>query len=101
MRGFSARNDIFVDGVRDVGPHVARPFNLEQVEVIKGPTVSDRRSWIDGRRDQHRDEVAALALACGRARSGLGIVGLSARTVDVNQPRHAGWPRSAAARSTR
>jgi catecholate siderophore receptor len=37
MRGFSATNDIFVDGVRDVGAYSRDSFNLEQVEVIKGP----------------------------------------------------------------
>ena len=46
LRGFSARNDIFVDGVRDLGPQSRDPFNLEQVEVVKGPTsaVSGRGS---------------------------------------------------------
>jgi len=38
LRGFSARNDIFVDGVRDLGPQSRDPFNLEQVEVTKGPS---------------------------------------------------------------
>jgi catecholate siderophore receptor len=37
LRGFSARNDIFVDGVRDLGPQSRDPFNLEQVEIVKGP----------------------------------------------------------------
>ncbi len=37
LRGFSARNDIFVDGVRDISPQSRDPFNLEQVEVVKGP----------------------------------------------------------------
>jgi catecholate siderophore receptor len=37
LRGFSARNDIFVDGVRDIGPQTRDPFNFEQVEVVKGP----------------------------------------------------------------
>jgi len=37
LRGFSARNDIFVDGARDLGPQSRDPFNLEQVEVAKGP----------------------------------------------------------------
>jgi catecholate siderophore receptor len=37
LRGFSARNDIFVDGVRDISPQARDPFNLEQVEVVKGP----------------------------------------------------------------
>jgi catecholate siderophore receptor len=37
LRGFSARNDVFVDGVRDLGPQSRDPFDLEQVEVVKGP----------------------------------------------------------------
>jgi catecholate siderophore receptor len=37
LRGFSARNDIFVDSVRDISPQSRDPFNLEQVEVVKGP----------------------------------------------------------------
>ena len=37
LRGFSARNDVFLDGVRDISPQSRDPFNLEQVEVIKGP----------------------------------------------------------------
>ncbi|HEU4795908.1 MAG TPA: TonB-dependent siderophore receptor, partial [Pyrinomonadaceae bacterium] len=37
LRGFSARNDIFIDGVRDLSPQSRDPFNLEQVEVLKGP----------------------------------------------------------------
>jgi catecholate siderophore receptor len=46
LRGNSARNDIFVDGVRDLSPQSRDPFNLEQVEVTKGPTsaVSGRGS---------------------------------------------------------
>jgi catecholate siderophore receptor len=38
LRGFSARNDLFVDGVRDLSPQSRDPFNLQQVEVVKGPT---------------------------------------------------------------
>lgn len=37
LRGFSARDDIFVDGARDVGNFHRDPFNLEAVEVAKGP----------------------------------------------------------------
>ena len=37
MRGFNASSDIFVDGVRDVGAYSRDTFNLEQVEVLKGP----------------------------------------------------------------
>lgn len=38
LRGFNARNDVFVDGVRDLSPQSRDPFNIEQVEVVKGPS---------------------------------------------------------------
>ncbi|HET8645559.1 MAG TPA: TonB-dependent siderophore receptor, partial [Vicinamibacteria bacterium] len=37
VRGFNARTDLFIDGVRDTGGYSRDPFNLEQVEVTKGP----------------------------------------------------------------
>ncbi|HEY0550899.1 MAG TPA: TonB-dependent siderophore receptor [Verrucomicrobiae bacterium] len=40
IRGFSARTDIFVDGVRDFGGYSRDSFNFEQVEVVKGPASS-------------------------------------------------------------
>jgi len=44
VRGFSARTDLFIDGVRDFGGYSRDPFNFEQVEVAKGPasTISGR-----------------------------------------------------------
>lgn len=41
MRGFSANNSLFVDGVRDDGLLARDTFNMEQVEVFMGPTGSD------------------------------------------------------------
>jgi len=40
IRGFSARTDIFVDGARDFGGYARDSYNLEQVEVAKGPGSS-------------------------------------------------------------
>ena len=37
IRGQSSGNNIFLDGVRDTGGQQREVFNLEQVEVIKGP----------------------------------------------------------------
>lgn len=37
IRGFAARTDIFVDNIRDIGGYTRDPFNIEQVEVTKGP----------------------------------------------------------------
>jgi len=41
MRGFDTQNSIFVDGIRDVGSISRDVFNLEQVEVVKGPSGAD------------------------------------------------------------
>ncbi len=38
IRGFSARNDFFVDGMRDFGNYFRDPFNLESIEVVQGPS---------------------------------------------------------------
>jgi catecholate siderophore receptor len=37
IRGFSARTDLYIDGVRDIGGYTRDSFNTEQVEVFKGP----------------------------------------------------------------
>jgi catecholate siderophore receptor len=40
IRGFDARNDVFVDGVRDAGVSVRENFFTEQVEILRGPGSS-------------------------------------------------------------
>ncbi|WP_374574008.1 TonB-dependent receptor [Phenylobacterium sp.] len=37
IRGQASGNNVFVDGVRDTGGQIREVFDLEQVEVIKGP----------------------------------------------------------------
>jgi catecholate siderophore receptor len=37
IRGFTARNDIFLDGMRDFGSYYRDPFYLQDVQVLKGP----------------------------------------------------------------
>jgi catecholate siderophore receptor len=37
IRGFSARTDMFLDGMRDIGMYYRDPFNLTAVEVLQGP----------------------------------------------------------------
>ncbi len=41
MRGFSTQSATFVDGIRDLGAVTRDVFNLEQVEVVKGPAGAD------------------------------------------------------------
>lgn len=40
IRGFDARNDIFIDNVRDAGVSVRENFFTEQVEILRGPGSS-------------------------------------------------------------
>jgi catecholate siderophore receptor len=44
IRGFDARNDVFVDGIRDPAVNVRENFFTEQIEILKGPS-----STINGR----------------------------------------------------
>jgi catecholate siderophore receptor len=41
MRGFDTSGSIFVDGVRDLGSISRDVFNIEQVEITKGPAGTD------------------------------------------------------------
>jgi catecholate siderophore receptor len=38
IRGFSARNDVYIDGARDPGVASRDTFNVESIEVAKGPS---------------------------------------------------------------
>lgn len=38
IRGFEARNDVYIDGMRDPGVSSRETFAIEQIEVIKGPS---------------------------------------------------------------
>ncbi|MDB5654479.1 MAG: TonB-dependent receptor [Tardiphaga sp.] len=40
IRGFDARNDVFVDGVRDPAVSIRENFFTEQVEILRGPASS-------------------------------------------------------------
>ncbi|MFC3053144.1 TonB-dependent receptor [Kordiimonas pumila] len=38
IRGFDARNDIYIDGVRDPGVTSRETFAIDQIEIFKGPS---------------------------------------------------------------
>lgn len=96
MRGFSASNDIFVDGVRDVGAYSRDAYNLEQVEVVKGPA-----SAISGRSSAGGSiNLATKTPTLDSSRQvtvGAGNAGYQRTTVDVNQAVDA-WGSGAALR---
>lgn len=41
LRGFSAQTSTFVDGIRDLGAVTRDVFNVEQIEIVKGPAGAD------------------------------------------------------------
>ena len=85
MRGFSSGNDVLYDGVREPGAYTRDAFNLEQVEVVKGPSGA-----IAGRGGT--GGVVNLVTktpkpeAFTRATLGGGTAGYSRVTVDSNVP---------------
>ncbi len=41
LRGFDTQGSIFLDNIRDLGASVRDLFNIEQVEIVKGPSGAD------------------------------------------------------------
>lgn len=48
MRGSNTAGSIFIDGIRDSGSYLRETFNLEQVEVAKGPAADNGRGTAGG-----------------------------------------------------
>ena len=94
MRGFDTTNSIFVDGIRDLGNISRDTFNLEQIEVIKGPSGSDNgRGASSGyvNLSSKKPEIDAF-------NNGSVSLGTSKRiraTADLNQPLNLAIPGSA------
>jgi catecholate siderophore receptor len=85
IRGFNARTDIFVDGVRDFGGYSRDPFNFEQVEVTKGPaSVYGGRGSTGGSVNMATKNPNLTTLNTGSF--GVGNASFKRATVDLNQP---------------
>jgi catecholate siderophore receptor len=85
IRGFSARSDVFVDGMRDVGGYARETFNIEQIEVSKGPgSVFSGRGSTGG-------SINLVTKTPHLQRQYSGVVGAGSAeykrgTIDLNQP---------------
>lgn len=83
IRGFSARNDFFIDGMRDFGSYFRDPFNLENIEVIQGPSSALFGRGSTGGAIQQSSKQAFL----GSKREGTVMLGTNETTratADVN-----------------
>ena len=86
LRGFSARTDLFVDGVRDFGGYARDPFNIEQIEVIKGPASTHSGRGSTGGSINLASKTARPGDAFANATIAAGSADLWRLTADLNQP---------------
>jgi len=85
IRGFTARNDIFLDGIRDFGSYYRDSFNFEQVEVLEGPAgVQFGRGSTGGIINQDSKVPAADEFV--RIGTQFGTDATRRITADVNEP---------------
>jgi catecholate siderophore receptor len=83
LRGFGARNDIFVDGIRDFASYTRDTFNVEQVEVVKGPASAQTgRGSTGGYINLFSKQPVLDTFVNGTA--GVGLPGYLRGTGDVN-----------------
>lgn len=85
LRGFSARTDVFRDGFRDRGQYNRDTFNIEAIEVLKGPSsMLFGRGSTGGVINQVSKKPALKAST--DASVSIGTDDYYRATVDVNRP---------------
>lgn len=84
MRGFDTSNSLFVDGIRDLGSISRDLFNIERVEVTKGPAGTDNgRSAPTGAINLATKQPFLENVIAGTVTTGTD--GQQRATLDVNQ----------------
>jgi catecholate siderophore receptor len=85
IRGFGARSDIFLDGMSDFGSYNRDPFNLESIEVLKGPSSAEFGRGSSGgvvNMESKTPKLEAFVAGSMTYSSNHGEAG----TLDINQP---------------
>ena len=85
IRGFNARDDINVDGVRDLGNYFRDPFYVEQIEVVKGPNSAFSGRGSAGGTVNFVTKQPQLR-EFNRLEASVGTDDYVRTTVDINQP---------------
>jgi catecholate siderophore receptor len=85
IRGFDARNDVFVDGVRDAGVSVRENFFTEQVEILRGPGSSFAGRGTSGGAINIVTKQANTARSFYNMDTAFGTDSTKRVTIDVNQ----------------
>ncbi len=85
IRGFSARNDIYLDGIRDFGSYYRDSFDYEAVDVLQGPaSVEFGRGSTGGVVNQESKQAVGNRFV--RPNVQFGTNALRRGTLDVNVP---------------
>jgi catecholate siderophore receptor len=85
IRGFNAQNDFYLDGMRDFGSYTRDPFNLQSVEVLKGPaSVLFGRGSTGGIINQVSKQAQLESVTIGTL--AFGTDGTKRTTVDMDRP---------------
>ncbi len=84
IRGSSAATDWFMDGVRDYGLYNRDPYNIEAVEVTKGPTSANAGRGVSGGSINTVSKMAHLG-SDNLSTLSVGTDNLYRGTVDVNE----------------
>lgn len=85
LRGFDTQGSIFLDNIRDLGPAVRDLFNVEQVEIVKGPAGADNGR---GAASGYVNLVSKTPFAERRLAGSLGYGSAQRQrlTADLNEP---------------
>jgi len=85
IRGINGRSDIFLDGMTDFGNYNRDPFNMQQVEVIKGPaSVEFGRGSSGGVVNQESKTPLLQSFVAGSTEYGTDR--RERATLDINEP---------------
>jgi len=84
IRGYEARSDTFVDGLRDPGMTIRESFAVEQVEVSKGPSSSFAGRGTVGGAINAITKQATVDYDFTKVSAGIGTETYSRVTLDAN-----------------
>ncbi len=85
VRGFTARSDLFIDNMRDFGSYYRDPFNLEKLEVLKGPSsIAVGRGSTGGAVNQETKFPRTRSFIAGTL--DFGTDQTKRATLDINEP---------------
>ncbi|MGE0768384.1 MAG: TonB-dependent receptor [Hyphomicrobiaceae bacterium] len=84
VRGFEAKGDIYVDGLRDFGVYVRDSFATEEVSVLKGPSSESFGSGTTGGVINLRQKTAHLGNS-GSIEASIGTGMLYRTVIDINR----------------